>query len=59
MLPRHLDYHHFQIYDNVSRLFSMDFFFLKMTNFKEKNREIKVLIIKRPPKITLVSALGC
>ena len=37
-------YHHFWVYDNVSRLFSIDFFFSKMTNFKEKNQEIKVLI---------------
>ena len=29
-----------------------------MTNFKEKNRDIKVLINKSPPKMTLVSALG-
>ena len=28
-----------------------------MTNFKEKNQEIKVFN-KRPPKMTLVSALG-
>ena len=41
-LPRHLVYHHFQVYDNVSRLFSIDF--SKMTNFKEKNQEVKVLI---------------
>ena len=39
-------YHHFRVYDNVSRLFSTDFF-SKMTNFKEKNREIKVLIRAR------------
>ena len=36
MLPRHLVYHHFWVYNNVSRLFSIDFF-SKMTNFKEKN----------------------
>ena len=44
-LPCHLVYHHFRprVYDNVSRLFSIDFF-SKMTNFKEKNREIHGLI---------------
>ena len=40
-LSRHL-VHHFRVYNNVSKLFSIDFF-SKMT-IKEKNREIKVLI---------------
>ena len=58
MLQRHhFVYHHFRVYDNVSRLFSIDFFFSKMTNFKEKNREIKVLISAHP-KMTLASTLG-
>ena len=39
MLPHHLVYYHFRVYDNVSRLF-----FSKMSNFNEKNQEIKVLI---------------
>ena len=43
-LPPHLVYHHFRVYDNGSRLFSINFFLSKVTNFKEKNREIKVLI---------------
>ena len=50
-LPRHLVYHHFRVYDNVSRLFSIDFF-SKMINFKEESRYEG--FNKRTPKMTLV-----
>ena len=56
-LPCHLVYHHFRVYDNVSRLFSIVFFFSKMTNLSKRIKKLS-FFYKHPPKMTLVSALG-